>query len=88
MPASKGDDEGRKMSKISINWNGIQLKCEYEYEPEEKATRTDPGCEEYFAVVSAKTPSGFDLVHEYGGVTMMKHITESVREALIQEGEE
>ena len=65
MPASKGDDEGNNMSKISINWNGIPLECEYEYTPAEPGTRVDPPVQEHWEVTEARTVTGFDIVNEY-----------------------
>jgi len=53
------------MSKISINWNGIPLDCEYEYTPEEPGTQIDPPIPEQWEVVEARTVTGFDMVNEY-----------------------
>ena len=65
MPASAGDDEGNNMSKISINWNGVPLECEYEYTPAEPGTRIDPPIPEQWEVTEARTVTGFDIVNEY-----------------------
>jgi hypothetical protein len=67
MPASAGDYEGAKMKKISINWNGIPLDCEYEYTPAERGTRIDPPIPEQWEVIEARTFTGFDLVNEHPG---------------------
>ena len=49
-----------------MDWNGIKLECAYEYTPEEKETRVDPGTPECFDLISALTSTGFDLL-DYGG---------------------
>ena len=53
------------MSKISINWNGIPLECEYEYTPAERGTQIDPPIPEQWEVVEARTVTGFDILNEY-----------------------
>lgn len=56
--------EGRTR-KISINWNGIPIECEYEYTPAEPGTQIDPPIPEQWEVVEARTVTGFDMVNEY-----------------------
>jgi hypothetical protein len=82
MPASAGDDEGNNMSKISINWNGIPLDCQYEYTPAEPGTRIDPPEPEWFEVSSALTTAGVDLMHEYEGDKITFDIVKAVRQHL------
>ena len=50
------------MSKISINWNGVPLACEYEYTPGEPGTQIDPPIPEQWEVVEARTVTGYDML--------------------------
>jgi len=65
-----------------IDWNGIPLECGYEWEEEEPGTMVDPWTPEYFAVVSAVTMGGVDLMHEYEGERICDDITLAVKQHL------
>jgi hypothetical protein len=67
---------------VLIDWNGIPLECGYEWEEEEPGTMVDPWTPEYFAVVSAVTAGGVDLMHEYEGERICDDITLAVKQHL------
>jgi hypothetical protein len=56
--------EGRTR-KISINWNGVPLACEYEYTPGEPGTRIDPPVPEGWDIIEARTVTGYDMIGEH-----------------------